>query len=143
LLTARFERSVVAGEKPRSGSSVSFRSRRCEAGGYRLAGEQLDHACCRHLHGSDRLLTVWPDRERTVVILVAPHIHATGDVYDQLLRALGIDMPSDERDKASCCDETSTPPVEFGTAEAITEPGVAADFYRNFYRISTGRVEIG
>ncbi|MGH9245366.1 MAG: hypothetical protein ACRD29_13815 [Acidimicrobiales bacterium] len=68
----------------------------CEAAGYRLAGDELDHICCRHLYGEDRLLTVWPGDEQAVVNLVAPHHGSAGGVYDQLIEALGIDMPADE-----------------------------------------------
>lgn len=91
----------------------------CEAGGYRLAGEQLEHVCCRRLYGSDRLLTVWPEPEQVVVIIVGPHTNDAGDVYDQLLDALGIDTPEDEREKPPCCDEEGTPPVDVEAAEAI------------------------
>ena len=75
--------------------------------------------CCRHLYGSDRFLTVWPEPERVVVILVAPHSNSAGDVYGQLLDALGIDTPEDEREKPACCDEEGTPPVDVEAAEAI------------------------
>lgn len=93
----------------------------CEAGGYRLAGAELEPVCCRHLYGTDRLLTVWPEPERVVVILVAPHSNAAGDVYDQLLNALGIETPADEREKPACCDEEATPPVDVEAAEAIAD----------------------
>lgn len=75
--------------------------------------------CCRHLYGSDRLLTVWPEPERVVVIIVGPHSNEAGDVYDQLVAALGIETPADEREKPSCCDEQGTPPVDVEAAEAI------------------------
>ncbi len=35
-------------------------ARGCEEAGYRLAGAPLDHICCRHLYGNDRMLTAWP-----------------------------------------------------------------------------------
>lgn len=30
-------------------------ARGCEEAGYRLAGTPLDHICCRHLYGTDRM----------------------------------------------------------------------------------------
>jgi len=98
-----------------------LQDRGCEAGGYRLTGEHLEHVCCRHLYGSDRLLTVWPEPERVVVILVGPHSNATGDVYDQVLDALGLETPDDEREKPACCDEEGSPPTDVEAAETIAD----------------------
>lgn len=93
----------------------------CKAAGYRLAGDELDHICCRHLYGDDRLLTVWPGDEHAVVILVAPHVGSAGGVYDQLVEALGIDMPAGERAKPPCCDEEGEPPADAEVANAIAD----------------------
>jgi hypothetical protein len=95
--------------------------RGCEAAGYRLAGAAVEHVCCRHLYGSDRVLTVWPAEDRAVVLLVGPHSGRAGDVYLELLDALGVDVPADEREKPSCCDDEGVPPVEEVVAEAIAE----------------------
>lgn len=95
--------------------------RGCEAAGYRLAGDELDHICCRHLYGDDRLLTVWPGDEHAVVILVARHSPEPGGVYDQLLESLDIDMPPDERDKPPCCDEEGEPPADSDVANAVAD----------------------
>lgn len=54
-------------------------------------------------------------------MLVAPHGRTAGDVYDQLLDALGIEMPADDREKPSCCDEAGAPPAGPNAAEAIAE----------------------
>ncbi|MGH8777363.1 MAG: hypothetical protein ACRDWI_20250 [Jiangellaceae bacterium] len=75
----------------------------------------------RHLYGDDRLLTVWPEDDRVVIVLVGPHSGTTADLYDKLLGALGIDMPTDEREKPSCCDEEGAPPVYVDAAEAIAD----------------------
>lgn len=96
-------------------------NRGCEAAGYRLAGDELDHICCRHLYGEDRLLTVWPSDEHAVVIVVAPHLGSAGGVYDQLVEALGIEMPASERAKPPCCDEEGEPPVDAEVANAIAD----------------------
>lgn len=84
-------------------------------------GRQLDYICCCHLYGEDRLVTVWPGDERAVVIFVAPHRGSAGGVYDQLLEALGIDMPADDRDKPLCCDEEGEPPADADVANAIAD----------------------
>lgn len=95
--------------------------RGCEAAGYRLSGREVDHICCRHLYGDDRMLTVWPDEERTIVILVAPHDGTGSDVYSELLDALEVDMPQDVRDKPACCDAEGEPPTDPEAANAIAD----------------------
>ncbi len=95
--------------------------RGCEAAGYRLAGADLAHVCCRHLYGSDRLLTVWPAEGRAVVVLVGPHNTAAGDVYEQLLEALGIEVPDEERTKPPCCDDEEAPPVDDDAASELVD----------------------
>jgi hypothetical protein len=77
--------------------------------------------CCRHLYGDDRLLTVWPGDDNAIVILVAPHDRGHSDIYDQLLEALGIDMPAGEREKPSCCDEDGVPPANIDVAHVIAD----------------------
>lgn len=94
--------------------------RGCEAAGYRLAGTGLDHVCCRHLADNDRMLTVWPDENR-VVILVGPHDGTPGDVYGRLLDALGVGVPTDERTKPACCGNGEPPPVDARGAAAIAD----------------------
>lgn len=58
-------------------------------------------------------------------MLVAPHSRRAGDVYDQLLGALGIEMPADEREKPSCCNEEGLPPVNLEAADAIADAVVS------------------
>lgn len=58
------------------------------------------------------MLTVWPTEDQAVVVLVGPHTATAGDVYDQLLEALGIDVPDEERTKPSCCDDEGEPPAD-------------------------------
>lgn len=92
----------------------------CKAAGYRLAGPELDHVCCRHLYGNDRLLTVWLGPDRAVVIAVGPHDRSAGDLYRRLVEALNIDAPEEEeRSKPPCCDEAGQPPVHAASAAAI------------------------
>jgi hypothetical protein len=56
-----------------------------------------------------------------VVLLVGPHDGRAGDVYSQLLDALGVEVSADERGKPSCCDDEGLPPVDEGRAEAIRD----------------------
>jgi hypothetical protein len=91
----------------------------CKAAGYRLAGPELDHVCCRHLYGNDRMLTVWLGSDHAVVIAVGPHDRSAGDLYRGLVEALKIDAPEEERSKPPCCDEAGQPPVHADTAAAI------------------------
>jgi hypothetical protein len=45
----------------------------------------LDHICCRHLYGEDRMLIMWPAADRAVVVSMARHDQGTADVYDSLI----------------------------------------------------------
>ena len=67
------------------------------------------------------MLTVWPADDRAVVVLVGPHSGKPGDVYDQLLDALGAEVPADERDKPPCCDDEGLAPHRMDAAEAIAD----------------------
>lgn len=89
------------------------------AAGYRLAGPELDHVCCRHLYGNDRLLTVWLASDHAVVIAVGPHDRSAGDLYRQLVEGLNIEPPEEERSKPPCCDEAGQPPVDADTTAAL------------------------
>jgi hypothetical protein len=65
--------------------------RGCDAAGYRLAGALLDHVCCRHLYGDDRLLTALRAQDHALVLLVGPHSGKRSDVYAQLLAAVDME----------------------------------------------------
>jgi len=95
--------------------------RGCEAAGYRLSGDVVDHICCRHLYGPDRMLVAWPAEDRAIVVLVARHDGAANDIYRQLLGALDVAVPEDERAKPPCCDETGQPPADSDLALDIAE----------------------
>ncbi len=92
----------------------------CKQAGYRLAGTPLDHVCCRHLYGSDRLLTGWSAPEHAVILAVGPHDRSALDVYRLLLAAaLAVDVPAEERSKPPCCDKLGQPPADAQVAEAL------------------------
>lgn len=91
----------------------------CHEAGYRLAGAPLDHVCCRHLYGTDRMLTAWPAPDRVVILAVGPHDRSAADVYALLLNALAVEVPAEERTKPPCCDELGEPPADAGLAEAL------------------------
>jgi len=91
----------------------------CKAAGYRLAGAELDHVCCRHLYGNDRLLTVWLGPDHAVVLAVGPHDRSAGDLYRQLVAALQLEAPEEERSKPPCCDEAGQPPIDADTTTAL------------------------
>ena len=56
-----------------------------------------------------------------MVLLVGPHDGRAGDVYAQLLDALGVEVSADERTKPSCCDDEGLPPVDEAAAETIRD----------------------
>lgn len=67
------------------------------------------------------MLTVWLAEDAAVILLVGPHSNTAGDLYDQLLRALGVEPPEEERTKPPCCDDEGAPPVDEEIAETITD----------------------
>jgi hypothetical protein len=91
----------------------------CEAAGYRLAGEVLDHICCRHLRGEDRMLIMWTDEDATVVVSIARHDRGAADIYETVLDALELEVPEDERTKPPCCDDEGLPPVDEELADRV------------------------
>ncbi|HVA61750.1 MAG TPA: hypothetical protein VNG13_14625 [Mycobacteriales bacterium] len=93
----------------------------CRAAGYRLTGAELEHVCCRHLYGSDRMLTAWPASDHAVILAIGPHDRSVADVYDLLLAALAIDVPIDERTKPPCCDELGEPPRDHAVADVLAD----------------------
>lgn len=93
----------------------------CEAAGYRLAGDRVQHVCCRHLYSNDRLLTVWLADDRAVIVLIGPHNRDKGDVYVQMTEALHLEIPPDERAKPPCCDKEGVPPGDEASAEDIID----------------------
>lgn len=95
--------------------------RGCEAAGYRLSGDLVEHICCRHLYGQDRMLIAWPAKDYAIVILVAPHDRSGGDVYGQLLDALELTVTAEEREKPPCCDEKGRPPTDSDVATQIAD----------------------
>jgi hypothetical protein len=52
----------------------------------------LDHICCRHLYGQDRMLIAWRTKDQAVVLAVGPHDRSVNDVYGLLLAALRLDL---------------------------------------------------
>lgn len=89
----------------------------CQEAGYRLAGAPLDHACCRHLYGNDRLLTAWPAADSVVILAVGPHDRSAQD--ELLLAAVEVEVPAQERSKPPCCDELGEPPADAALAQAL------------------------
>jgi len=75
--------------------------------------------CCRHLYGSDRLLTAWPAPEHAVILTVGPHDRSARDVYELLLAAVVVEVSAEERSKPPCCDELGEPPADAQVAEAL------------------------
>lgn len=91
-----------------------LRGRGCEAGGYRLAGEnQADYPLCgRHLAYGWRLYTAYPD-ERRVVILGVDRYRGHRDPASALANILpGVaSVGRRSRDKPRCCDDRRDPPT--------------------------------
>lgn len=87
----------------------------------RLSGEVIEHVCCRHLYGTDRVLTVWLADDHAVVIAIGRHDESADDVYSGLLDALELEVPDAEREKPPCCDDTGRPPSDEHGAAVIAE----------------------
>lgn len=65
------------------------------------------------------MLTAWLAEDHAIVILVARHDGTASDVYRQLLDALEVEVPDDERFKPPCCDEAGEPPADEDVALVI------------------------
>ncbi len=69
------------------------------------------------------MLVAWPAEDNPLVIFVARHDGTANDIYQQVLDALDIAVPADERAKPPCCDEAGRPPadpdVAFNVADAV------------------------
>jgi hypothetical protein len=94
-------------------------ARGCEEAGYRLAGAPLDHICCRHLYGNDRMLTAWPASDHAVILTVGPHDRSALDVYELVLAAVAVEVPDQERTKPPCCAELGEPPADAALAQVL------------------------
>lgn len=81
----------------------------------------VDQVCCRHLYGEDRMLVAWPAKDQAIVVLVGPHDGSIADVYGQLLAALAITAPEEDREKPQCCDDEGDPPADAGVASDIAD----------------------
>ena len=92
-----------------------IRRRGCGAAGVRLAGTGLSAICRLDLHGAWRLLTVFEEPQRCILLMVAEHTRAQNP--DQLIYdALGISEPVGPRTKPSCCDDKGQPFVDAALA---------------------------
>lgn len=121
--TANGQLRALRGDRRKAALRVlnEVEHRGCRAAGYRLTGDTLDHICCRHLYGSDRVLTMWEDEDHAVVVLIGRHDRTTTDVYGTLIDALGMEFPESGRSKPSCCGDDGLPPVDEQLVEAVTE----------------------
>lgn len=68
--------------------------RGCQEVGCRLAGAPLDHVCCRHLYGNDRMLAARPAADSAVILAVGPHDRSAQDIYALLLAAVAAEVHS-------------------------------------------------
>ena len=73
-------------------------------------------------------MVAWPASELAVVALVGPHDGTVNDIHRQLLDALDVAVPDDEREKPPRCDEAGPPPptdsdVALDIAEAVKRRG--------------------
>lgn len=67
------------------------------------------------------MLVAWPAKDHAIVVIVGRHDGSTADVYGQLLAALAIAAPEEDRDKPPCCDDGGDPPSDDGVASDIAE----------------------
>lgn len=86
----------------------------CKAGDYRLAGDGIEHNCSAQLYGRHRALVYFPDDKSIVVLPVGEHLRDDPklDVYRNIYRLLELPVPSVERTKPPCCDDTGKAPVD-------------------------------
>jgi hypothetical protein len=92
----------------------------CAAADYRLSGDLADRFCSLHLVRDWRIVVGFPSPSEVAVLLIGRHARGLGrDVYGRLYRGLGISIPSAQRKKPPCCDETGTAPVDSEALDSI------------------------
>jgi len=96
----------------------------------------LDHVCCRHLYGDDRLLTAWRAKDHALLLLVGPHSGKPSDVYAQLLAAIGQEVSTEERTKPPCCEKGDAPPIDDATVDQLADAVEALAWLRRGRRSS-------
>jgi len=83
----------------------------CAAADYRLSGALADRFCSLHLMRDWRMIVGFPAPKEVAVLLIGRHIHGSQrDVYTRFYSSLGITVPSAQRKKPPCCEETGTAP---------------------------------
>jgi len=97
-----------------------IRRRGCAAAGVRLAGAGLSAICRLDLYGGWRLLTVFEEPDRCVLLLVARHTRSENP-YRQLYAVLGISEPGEPRTKPGCCDSDGRPSVDPGLVQRFED----------------------
>jgi hypothetical protein len=112
-LRADVKRAVEAKEK-------ALEREGCAAADYRLSGELADRFCSLHLMRDWRMVIGFPSPSEVAVLVIGRHVRGSRlDVYGRLYRGLGIGVPSTQRKKPPCCDETETAPVDTDAVERI------------------------
>jgi hypothetical protein len=92
----------------------------CAAADYRLSGELADRFCSLHLMRDWRMIVGFPAPGEVAVLLVGRHIRGSQhDVYGRFYSGLGISVPSMQRKKPPCCEETGIAPVDAETVQRI------------------------
>ncbi len=67
------------------------------------------------------MLIAWVTPNHAVVLAVGPHDRGPSDIYDLILTALKMELPTDERTKPPCCDELLDPPADQAIAESLAD----------------------
>jgi len=102
---------VVAGVKPPSESRASLRTKDAKP----PASDPLANSWSACASGTNIPSTA---RTASSPSGPSPHSNAACNIDDQLVGALVIETPVDEREKPACCDEEGTPPIDVEAAEA-------------------------
>jgi hypothetical protein len=92
----------------------------CAAADYRLSGTLADRFCSLHLMRDWRMIVGFPAPLEVAVLLIGRHIHGSQrDIYTRFYSGLGITVPSAQRKKPPCREETGTTPVDADALQRI------------------------
>lgn len=92
----------------------------CAAADYRLSGALADRFCSLHLMRDWRMTVGFPAPGEVAVLLVGRHIRGSQrDLYGRFYSGLGISVPSVQRKKPPCCEETGIAPVDAKAVQRI------------------------
>jgi hypothetical protein len=131
LITPRAERQVEALSRRQRNQLAAFLHHLKTQGrgplSYRMTGDlPLARLCVRHLGDRMRVVVAFESIHRAWVLLVGDHdgTDPGADIYAELYRPAGVDVPARRRSKPPCCDGEGRPSAPDTLVESLVDRAV-------------------